>query len=673
MRDLELQCKERVELLEALRDSLKDANSVNGSPKPNRDDEATVNARQDSFGFIGGGTIPAVDYPDIVKPTALPRRPLPQTRNSSSGLRPTMEPVPSQALNQRSLGPSPTPMSLPKSSRTPSPEKRSKMRTTLRADRDGKKNSKGKQSSSGPPAASKAAGLAWDTKDTPKLSVQGSRAAALNSGVFLPHSAQHETRSDSAGSSRPSQEFPRTGEPPAPPPHAYGSVVSASYAEPLPSLTHTSPSIPSSAYISRSPEISRPQSSSSAPSANSSTSRLPPRNLSYRNEFSHIQPVSQASIAVSVNPPKAPGTKTIPSPSTLEPNLSSAPITKAKVPPPVPTRSRPVPKISPRKPLPPGGAKTRMVSSDSDDDARGAPRRVVGKPPKKSDDSNSDSTPNTSGRDSPEGDIHSSNWEERLKYVKKNLPRGIDPWACRQIFNEIVVKGDEVHWSDVAGLDQAKGALKEAVVYPFLRPELFVGLREPARGMLLFGPPGTGKTMLARAVATESKSTFFAISASSLTSKWLGESEKLVKALFALARALAPSIIFVDEIDSLLSSRGGSSEHESTRRIKTEFLIEWSALQRAAAGKEQSEKEKKEGDATRVLVLAATNLPWAIDEAARRRFVRRQYIPLPEPHVREEQIRTLLSHQKHNLSDRDIRVLVNVTDGMILSLGSLAG
>ena len=252
-----------------------------------------------------------------------------------------------------------------------------------------------------------------------------------------------------------------------------------------------------------------------------------------------------------------------------------------------------------------------------------------------------------------------------MQYIQAHLPKGVDEHAAKQIFNEIVVKGDEVHWDDVAGLDAAKTALKEAVVYPFLRPDLFMGLREPARGMLLFGPPGTGKTMLARAVATESRSTFFAISASSLTSKWLGESEKLVRALFSLAKALAPSIIFVDEIDSLLSSRGGSSEHESTRRIKTEFLIQWSDLQRAAAGKEQSDKEKKEGDASRVLVLAATNLPWAIDEAARRRFVRRQYIPLPEGHVRGTQLKTLLGHQKHSLSDQDIQVLVELTDGTL--------
>lgn len=249
-------------------------------------------------------------------------------------------------------------------------------------------------------------------------------------------------------------------------------------------------------------------------------------------------------------------------------------------------------------------------------------------------------------------------WARKVAHLLSHLPKGVDEGAAKQILNEIVIQGDEVHWSDVAGLEIAKSALKETVVYPFLRPDLFMGLREPARGMLLFGPPGTGKTMLARAVATESKSTFFAISASSLTSKYLGESEKLVRALFTIAKSLAPSIIFVDEIDSLLSARGGGSEHEATRRIKTEFLIQWSDLAKAAAGREATE-----GDASRVLVLAATNLPWAIDEAARRRFVRRQYIPLPEDWVRKEQLNTLLAAQKHALGSSDLDLLVERTDG----------
>lgn len=113
--------------------------------------------------------------------------------------------------------------------------------------------------------------------------------------------------------------------------------------------------------------------------------------------------------------------------------------------------------------------------------------------------------------------------DEKARVAKalETIGSCVDLQAATQVANEIVVQGDEVHWDDVAGLEAAKLALKEAVVYPFLRPDLFSGLREPARGMLLFGPPGTGKTMLARAVATESKSTFFSISASSLTSKYV--------------------------------------------------------------------------------------------------------------------------------------------------------
>ncbi|CAK7272836.1 Golgi transport complex subunit 6 [Sporothrix epigloea] len=263
--------------------------------------------------------------------------------------------------------------------------------------------------------------------------------------------------------------------------------------------------------------------------------------------------------------------------------------------------------------------------------------------PPSSEDSDKLDDNDKSGKDSEE-DLLKMPWKKRKQAILKSLPPGVDDEAAKQILNEIVVQGDVVHWSDIAGLEPAKKALREVVVYPFLRPDLFMGLREPATGMLLFGPPGTGKTMLARAVATESRSTFFSISASSLTSKYLGESEKLVRALFSLAKMLAPSIIFVDEIDSILSQRSGSGEHEATRRIKTEFLIQWSDLQRAAAGREENDEENgRRGDASRVLVLAATNLPWAIDEAARRRFVRRQ--------------------QKHSLAEADIQRLVELTDG----------
>jgi SpoVK/Ycf46/Vps4 family AAA+-type ATPase len=236
----------------------------------------------------------------------------------------------------------------------------------------------------------------------------------------------------------------------------------------------------------------------------------------------------------------------------------------------------------------------------------------------------------------------------------------VDRAAAKQILNEIVVRGDEVRWNEVAGLDVAKNSLLETVVYPLRRPDLFTGLREPPKGMLLFGPPGTGKTMLARAAATESRCTFFSIKASSLTSKYLGESEKLVRALFAVAKLLAPSIIFVDEIDSILGQRSGSTEHEATLRIKTEFLISWGDLQRAVAGRDTMNRESN-----MVLVLAATNMPWALDEAARRRFEKRLYIPLPDANTRAAHLRTLLDHQKHNLSADDIDVLAFLTEGKL--------
>lgn len=143
-----------------------------------------------------------------------------------------------------------------------------------------------------------------------------------------------------------------------------------------------------------------------------------------------------------------------------------------------------------------------------------------------------------------------------------------------QLEGAIVMEKPNVKWSDVAGLEGAKEALKEAVILPIKFPHLFTGKRKPWKGILLFGPPGTGKSYLAKAVATEANnSTFFSVSSSNLVSKWLGESEKLVKNLFEMAREHKPSIIFIDEVDSLCGSRS-ENESESARRIKTEFLVQ---------------------------------------------------------------------------------------------------
>lgn len=151
---------------------------------------------------------------------------------------------------------------------------------------------------------------------------------------------------------------------------------------------------------------------------------------------------------------------------------------------------------------------------------------------------------------------------------------GIEPRLIEMIRNEIMHRVDNITWDTIAGLEHAKSSIKEIVVWPMLRPDLFKGLRGPPKGLLLFGPPGTGKTLIGKCIASQAKATFFSISASSLTSKWVGEGEKMVRALFAVARCSQPAVIFIDEIDSLLTQRT-DGEFEASRRIKTEFLVQF--------------------------------------------------------------------------------------------------
>jgi len=702
-----------VDLLEALRKSREEAkNGTNSSsnhlpirgrpPTTARSDSHIGQAASATATTNGQGTMSAVNYPDLSRPAPpLPQRPTIPPRKSA-------EPLTERSFSSSfvpSIGsplpyppptlPAPPAQSKPKS-RTPSPEKRSRMLTTLRT-KDGKKPSKsprplGARRTATPAASSKAAGLAWDSVS--KSSAQRLRplSAGRNGSSTTLDSLRHPSHDDNAASRSIStgaidQEdaaIDQTGAARrrSPPGLQSGNSPRTENHRKMPTNQHQQTvSGPASIItgaegdlISLEPPTPPPHDTRSittsleTPRATSPPLVKPPIDyLSYRSEYPPAGPPSsklmaQLNASATHRPSDSFRTASLPTRQTSpqrKARLSAASgISRRPVgglPSPQPERRDAQGSGHPR--YSDSGEENTSSSLDADVKARQTPRR----PRKKDAEAPSIISRGETKLSEP---TSASVWEERVKYVKKHLPSGVDEGAAKQIFNEIVVQGDEVHWDDVAGLDIAKKALKEAVVYPFLRPDLFMGLREPARGMLLFGPPGTGKTMLARAVATESRSTFFAISASSLTSKWLGESEKLVRALFSLAKALAPSIIFVDEIDSLLSSRGGSSEHESTRRIKTEFLIQWSDLQRAAAGKAQTDKEKQEGDASRVLVLAATNMPWAIDEAARRRFVRRQYIPLPEDHVRASQLRTLLGHQKHSLSKEDIEVLVQLTDGM---------
>ncbi|XP_033735185.1 fidgetin-like protein 1 [Pecten maximus] len=230
--------------------------------------------------------------------------------------------------------------------------------------------------------------------------------------------------------------------------------------------------------------------------------------------------------------------------------------------------------------------------------------------------------------------------DERLK--------GIEPKMIELVMNEIMDNGPQMNWTDIAGLEFAKKCIKEIVVWPMLRPDIFKGLRGPPKGLLLFGPPGTGKTLIGKCIASQSRSTFFSISASSLTSKWVGEGEKMVRALFAVARCHQPAVVFIDEIDSLLSQRS-DGEHEASRRIKTEFLVQ---LDGAATSSDD-----------RILVIGATNRPQEIDEAARRRFVKRLYIPLPESQARQHIVLNLLAQQRYQLSDDELQLIQDKSQG----------
>ncbi|KAK4421077.1 Katanin p60 ATPase-containing subunit A-like 2 [Sesamum alatum] len=202
--------------------------------------------------------------------------------------------------------------------------------------------------------------------------------------------------------------------------------------------------------------------------------------------------------------------------------------------------------------------------------------------------------------------------------------------ALAESLSRDIIRGSpDVKWETIKGLENAKRLLKEAVVMPIKYPKYFTGLLTPWKGILLLAPlEQESCTMLAKAVATECKTTFFNISASSIVSKWRGDSEKLVKVLFELARHHAPSTIFLDEIDAIISQRGeGRSEHEASRRLKTELLIQMDGLTKTNE---------------LVFVLAATNLPWELDAAMLRRLEKRILVPLPEPEARRAMFEELL-------------------------------
>lgn len=217
-----------------------------------------------------------------------------------------------------------------------------------------------------------------------------------------------------------------------------------------------------------------------------------------------------------------------------------------------------------------------------------------------------------------------------------------------RIMNSVVTESPNVPWDSVAGLDSVKEALRQAVVYPLEMPDLFEKRFRAWTGILLFGPPGTGKTLLAKAVATECKlEQFMQVSVSDIMGKFVGESERMVAKMFEVARAKRPAVIFLDEVDALCGSRE-ETQHESSLKVKNAFLQEMDGVK---------------SDNNRLLVLAATNLPWNLDDAFMRRFQKHIYIPPPDVDTRARILHVQLKAVPNSLTAQDFADFAQRTDG----------
>lgn len=224
-------------------------------------------------------------------------------------------------------------------------------------------------------------------------------------------------------------------------------------------------------------------------------------------------------------------------------------------------------------------------------------------------------------------------------------PKEEEEVMISSIMETIITEKPSITWDDIGGLGEPKARIREAIILPMKRPEVFKGPLKPWKGILLFGPPGCGKTLLAKAAANECEATFFSISAADILSKWFGESEKLIKTLFSAAEKKAPSIVFVDEIDSIAAERT-VSETGAERRVLTQVLRQMDGME----------------ELKNILVMAATNIPWILDPAILRRFEKRVHVPLPDADARRK-IFDIHLKGAELAKDVDLDALTKMTSG----------
>ncbi|XP_076004939.1 fidgetin-like [Genypterus blacodes] len=226
-----------------------------------------------------------------------------------------------------------------------------------------------------------------------------------------------------------------------------------------------------------------------------------------------------------------------------------------------------------------------------------------------------------------------------------------DPHLLDMVTSEIVQQGPPVDWSDIAGLELAKASLKEEVLWPILRPDMFSSLGPAPRCVLLFGPRGSGRTLLGRCLASQLGAPFLQLSGSTLATKWLADGEKIIRASFLVARCRQPSVLFISEVDMLLSAH--LSEESPINRLKGELLAQLDSLLLGEDGSNQ------------VLVVCSTSRPQDMDEGLRRYFARRVLVPLPDSTARHQIVSQLLAQSQHKycLSEEELALLVQHTEG----------